>query len=461
MSLPEPRRRHLGGIRKDAILDSLAEHANVAQFASFAPTHGGPVQQYCRVLGLAPNHAFASDADAVERLLANSADGKVNVRSFSPESAQSRPFVYGLARVDEALDALRSLSAQGLHTIVNELIDVHDGGVSGVALGGLIEFTPDDTPRGVEKPGTAALPVTWAEHVLTAVYGFAPELNNDLSGRVEFSIHPRRCGWRGGHTLLWEHDPADQTRLTHEVAWPNNFSRMLGDKVYGLLVADAAGLRVPRTLVVNRRVAPFSFGQPTGSAETWLRTSPREQLPGKYTTLRGYADPFAFMASEDPDGTAIPSLISQSAVPAVYAGAALELADGSCCLEGRRGEGDLFMLGVQGPEVLPDEVEGAVTALFRQARSALGSVRLEWVFDGHKSWVVQLHRGASASSRDAIVPGEAADWIDFESSQGLEALRSLLARLPRDTGIRIRGAVGLTSHVSDLLRKASIPARFA
>lgn len=453
--------RNVAGVRKDAILDELAERANVAQFVSFAPGANGPLQQFSRLIGSPPNQALASAEEAIGLLLARSVDHQVNVRSYSPDSPQSKPFVYGLTNGVDALDALRSLSAQGLFTIVNETIDVHDGGVSGVTLGGLVEFTPDDTPRGVEKPGVAALPRPWADHILQAVYGFAPELGQAMTGRVEFSVHPRRCGWRGGHTLVWEQDVSDQTRPVHQVTWPHNFSRMLGDKVFGLLVADAAGLPVPRTLVVNRRLAPFSFGRATGSFETWLRTSPLEQVPGKYTTLKGHSDPFALMAAEDPLGVAIPSILSQAAVPSAYAGAALELADGTLVVEGGRGEGDTFMLGARAPEELPSVVRQAVAATLRQARAALGSVRFEWAFDGDRVWVLQLHRGATSSTRDAIVPGEPGRWETFDSSEGLEALRAFLSALPRDTGVCLKGAVGMTSHVSDLLRKAGIPARIA
>ena len=50
------------------------------------------------------------------------------------------------------------LAGEGYLTIVNETIDIHDGGISGVALAGIVEFAPDDTPRAVEQPGVAALP---------------------------------------------------------------------------------------------------------------------------------------------------------------------------------------------------------------------------------------------------------------------------------------------------------------
>lgn len=459
MSLPETDPHLFSGVRKDVTLDRIAQRANVAQFASFAPGAHEPNQQFCRIVDFSANHRFADAREALAALVSRSAERQVNIRSYTPDSPQSRTFLYGLTSLDEAVDALRSLSAKGLFTIVNETVDVHDGGVSGVALGDLVEFTPDDTPRGVEKTGLASLPKPWADKLLKTIYGFTPDLDAVLPGRVEFSIHPRPRGWRHDHTLIWEHDPEDMTRPMGQTTWPNNFSRMLGDKVYGLLVADAAGLPVPRTTVVNRRVAPFSFGRDTGSAETWLRTSPLEQVPGKYTTLKGWVDPFALMAIEDPQGRTIPSLISQAAISAVFAGAAIELADGRVVIEGKRGEGDAFMAGDHPPESLPKLVTEAVEHTMRRARNALGSVRFEWVFDGEKAWIVQLHRGAATSTQREIVQGDAKNWVVFESSQGLEALRDLLAQLPPNTGVQISGAVGLTSHVSDVLRRAGAPAR--
>jgi len=59
------------------------------------------------------------------------------------------------------------------------------------------------------------------------------------------------------------------------------------------------------------------------------------------------------------------------------------------------------------------------------------------------------------------VPGEAAKWVVFEASRGLEELRDVLAALPADIGVRIEGDIGLTSHFADLLRKTKRPARIS
>ena len=78
------------------------------------------------------------------------------MRSFTPENPKSREFIYGLKSVAEAALRCAPFGDEGLYTIVNETVDVSDGGVSGVIVGDLIEFAPGDTPRCVEKPGTVS-----------------------------------------------------------------------------------------------------------------------------------------------------------------------------------------------------------------------------------------------------------------------------------------------------------------
>ncbi len=448
-----------GGIpRKDASLDHLAELINVAQFVSFEPRASAPHQAFARVLGEIPNRQFTDVEEVTATLLARSADGSVNVRSFTPESPLSREFIYGLTSADEVVNAVKRLTSEGLHTIVNETVDIHDGGVSGVLLGNMIEFAPDDTPRAVEKSGIAALPRGWGSRLLATVYGFEPDLMVPEKTRLEFSLHPSPRGWRHTHTLGWEIAEHGGLDLPPVTQWPNRFSRMIGDKVFGLLVAHHIGLPVPRTTVINRRVAPFTFGQATGCAETWCRTAPFEQTPGKFTTTHGWSDPFQIMAEEDPNHNLISSIIGQAGVEPLYSGASIILQSGEIAVEGRHGAGDLFMLGTQQAEALPDAVRADVAAL-HLAAAELGPVRFEWVHDGTRAWVVQMHRGATMSAAGTLVPGKASQWIGFDVSQGLEALRALVTCIGPDDGIELLGEVGLTSHVADVIRKANVPAR--
>jgi hypothetical protein len=447
--------------RKDRSLDELARVGNVAQFVSFSPENGGPAQQFSRVAGYPANHIFATHFEAIESLLSASPDHTINLRSFTPDSPRSRDFHYGIARVAEAINLVDSLSSDGLFVIANETVDVSDGGVSGVVQGGVMEFAPDDTPRCVEKEGTASLSLAWGLEIIRRVYGFEPDIVDAGKGRLEFSVHPKPRGWKKTHTLMWEYEVSDSAPANANLAWPNRFSRHIGDKAFGLLIADVMGLPVPRTTVLSRRVAPFIFGTPTGSTEVWTRTCPVEQEPGHFTTTKGWVDPFKLLSIEDPDGRAIASVLSQSAVLAHFSGAAITDRKGQAVIEGTQGEGDRFMLGKRAPEILPADISADVERTYEKAVSAIGPVRFEWVHDGECVWIVQLHKGGTSSDASTLVPGEAAEWAIFKASQGLDELRHFLSRLPADVGVRIEGEVGLTSHFADLLRKTKRPARIS
>lgn len=446
-------------LRKDQSLDELARIGNVAQFVSYSPGGETPDQQFCRIAGYEPNHPFATVRDGLYSLVEHSPEGTINLRSFTPESPRSRDFHYGLGNVDEAESLLRKMSAEGLFVIANETVDVSDGGVSGVIQGGVAEFAPDDTPRCVEKEGTASMPSDLARSIIRMVFGFEPETVAADRGRLEFSIHPKPRGWRRSHTLMWEYEGTESAPAQPAMKWPNRFSQHIGDKTFGLLVAHAIGLPVPRTTCFSRRVAPFTFGQDTASREVWTRTCPREQEPGRYTTVKGWADPFKLLAIEDSQGTQIPAVLCQAAVPATHSGAAITDATGKLVIEGTAGEGDHFMLGRKMPERIPTSVMADVGALYDLAKASLGPVRFEWVHDGSRAWIVQLHKGATDSAASTIVPGDARRWEVFQVSRGLEALRGFLDGLPRDVGVSIEGEIGLTSHFADLLRKARRPAR--
>jgi hypothetical protein len=444
---------------KDAVLNELAGKGNVAQFVSFGP---GMDQRFAWIRAHEPHHRFPSAEAAIDALLRQSPDDTVNVRSYHPENAKSREFLYGLGSVAAAVDAVSSLAGRGLFTIVNETVDVHDGGVSGVVAGDAIEFAPDATPRCVEEPGTAALPRAEGLRLLETVYGVSPALDYPTNVRVEFSLHPVRRGFHHTHTLVWELEPVSYPPLPPEPAWPNHFSRLLGDKVYGLLVAHVFGATVPATTVISRRVAPFRFGADTGTGETWIRTCPMTQEPGRFTTAFGWQDPFALLAAEDPDDTRIASVLAQHAVHGSYSGAFAESDDepDGWLVEGVAGGGDEFMIGRRAPEAIPADVIGRVTEAAAQVRSRLGSIRGEWVFDGQRCWVVQLHRARAFASRTEVFPGEPAVFREFDVSQGLEALRELIeqARFAGD-GIALVGEVGVTSHFGDVLRQAEVPSR--
>ncbi|MGY1684427.1 hypothetical protein ACI8AK_02440 [Geodermatophilus sp. SYSU D00867] len=444
---------------KDDRLAALAERGNVARFVSFSPG-AAPVLRHARLSAGEP----PGDVEAAITVLLGESAGTVNVRSFRPDKDKGCPFHYGLASAAEAAALVRALAADGYFTIVNETVDVRDGGVSGVSLGGVVEFAPDDTPRAVEHPGTAALSHDLALRVLNTVYGFIPDVEHRPEERLEFSIHPQRVGYRRTHTLWWEVEDVAARELSVSPRWPNRFSRHIGDKAFGLLMADALGFPVPQTTVVGRRTAPFVFGTPTGTAEHWTRTCPTEQVPGRFTTVPYWTDPFALLQDEDPGGTSIASVLSQEAVDARWSGATIPSEDDTPDhVEGVPGTGDDFMLGEQAPEALPDEVVEDVRALAARAREELGPIRLEWAHDGRTVWVLQAHIATHFfRGRAVLSPGDANEWLDFHAGHGLDGLTDLIASAQsRGAGVLVHGTVGLTSHVGDLLRKAGVPGRLA
>jgi hypothetical protein len=442
---------------KDVILDRLGTESNIAQFVSFNPQLE---QRYSLIRGFERNHTFPSLKEAAKILLNAAPEKLVNVRSYTPEDPKSREFVSKLKSAEEVIANVSRLASQGLYTIINETIDEKDGGVSGVAVGDVIEFAPDDIPRAVEKPGTVALPRKLGLNFIKTVYGFDAALDYPPSMRVEFSVHPLRRGYRNNHTTVWELEDVGNTEFTTVPKWPNNFSRKIGDKAFGLLIAYLYGLPVPRTTVVPRAIAPFSFGNSTGTAEVWIRTCPKEPVPGFFTTHRGWIDPFKLLAEEDSEGVAITSVLAQEGVEALYSGALVSDENGNPIIEGIRGFGDDFMLGVSDTETLPDEIVNKVKEFYESVRANLGSVKMEWVFDGKQVWVVQLHCGATLTSNEFIYPGSPANYRNFETKDGIGALRQLIADVQKTgEGIILRGNVGVTSHFGDVLRKAQIPSK--
>lgn len=446
-------------VAKDERLVELAEQHNVAQFVSFSEG-SEPQVRHSRIRGRTIDAYCRDLRTPIEVLMATV--GSVNVRSFRLGKDKGNPFIYGMVKIDEVITSVRALASEGYFTIVNETIDTGDGGVSGVVLGDVMEFAPLDTPRGVEKPGAVSLPYNLGLEMLNTVYGFRPDVESGEGKRIEFSIHPIRVGYRHSHTLLWEVEHVAPVELEATVFWPNRFSKFIGDKAYGLLIAHLLGLAVPMTTVVSRSVAPFRFGRATCTAETWIRTCPTVQRPGHFRTSFGWEDPYALMAREDPDGSALASILAQEGVDPEYSGASLPGdVEGADYVEGVAGAGDQFMLGQRSPEALPHGVVDDVRQMAAQAARVLGPVRVEFVHDGRQAWIVQLHLATQQYRSGIISPGEPeAGWIDFNPGAGLERLNALIARAAvQRKGIRVVGPVGLTSHVGDLLRRSKIPAQ--
>lgn len=442
-------------IFKDDALSELADKANVAQFVSFDRNLN---QRHARIGGYPADYQFSTVHAAVDALLAAAPEHKVNIRSFQPEDPRGGEFVLLLGSADEVISHLQRLSAR-YFTIVNESIDVNDGGVSGVLQGGLCEFAPGDTPRCVEREEVAALPYETAIGLLQRVYGISPSLSYSRDFRVEFSIHPSPRGFRHNNTIIWELQRVPGYSIESSTRWPNAYSRFVGDKVYGLLMADVLGFSVPQTKVLARHVAPFCFGRATGSSQKWLRTAPAVKTPGKYSTIRGFVDPFELMQREDPDGLNVSSVLVQDEVEAEYSGAIISTASGEPIIEGVKGFGDELMLGRRPSESIPRTVESNLQEVYYKLYEAVGPLRAEWAHDGKHIWILQLQQEQSQSTGNIIHPGSPEYFWDFDSSEGLEKLRSLIPKAQKQqAGIRVIGNIGMTSHIADVLRDAEIPA---
>jgi hypothetical protein len=445
---------------KDAILDRLAAIANIAQFISFEPDISLK-QRFCRINGVEPNFQFTSVDSAIASLLSRSPEQMVNIRSFSLDKAKGEPLIYGLKTVNDVLTNLRKKASEGKITIVNETVDIKDGGISGVALGDILEFAPKDTPKCVDKPGVCSLPRTLGLALLETVYGFRPNLAFDPKFRVEFSIHPKKRGLRHEHTIVWELEKVGLQKLEAKINWPNRFSRMLGDKTFGLMIADRLGFPVPKTTVINRTVAPFQFGRQTQSEEIWLRTCPEMRVPGKYPTVYGWTDIFKLM--EETNGllngniSPVVAVLAQESIESVYSGSLIPTTQRNPLIEGVRGRGDSFMVGKVGPELLPKEVINVVRELYNEVKKLLGIVEIEWVYDGKKAWIVQIHKYSVVQEKTNF-DIEQENIYHFDVKKGLDELRNILADESKKLrGIVLIGDVGITSHFGDLLRKAHIP----
>jgi len=446
---------------KDAVLNRIAPDVNIAQFVSFAPDLK---QRFAWITGRPPNEIFHSLEEACAVLLNAAESHKLNIRSFKPGATKGNKLAENIGSVGEAVSVLRRRAANGFFTIANELVPLNDGGVSGVAAGGVIEFAPGDTPKCVDKPEVTSLPLSEGMRLLQIVYGFQPDVDSHESQRVEFSLHPIRRGFRREHTIIWELEPCQPVRTVQIGKWPNRFSKFLGDKAYGLLIGHLLGFSVPWTVLVGRGVAPFVFGEETGTKETWIRTCPRVPVAGKYPTLYGWQDPYALLDRCDPDGHFLASVLAQESVDFVWSGAA-QTTDHGPQVEGTKGRGDAFMLGIAAKTDVPGTVLHHVIELHRALAERLRSVKFEWVWDGRRVWLVQLHQRRKGLAEDVIYPGEPKehqvfDPRSFDPEEVLDRLRDLVAEVEgRNIGVIVTGNVGVTSHIGDILAEAKIPSR--
>lgn len=437
---------------------------NIAQYISIDPNG--------KIKHVQINNYIGHETDLkqlITDLIKSSRSGAVNIRSFSPNVMKGNKLVYNktIYDIEEIIQQVQQNCSEGKYSIVNENIDVNDGGVSGVVLGDIIEFSPKDTPKCVDKEEVCLLEKKLGYHVLKTVYGFHPELNFSDEYRVEFSIHPNREGVKKTHTVVWEYELFENTKHKFKITWPNKFSKFIGDKTFGLIIADYLGLNVPFTTVLAREVAPFTFGRKTGLFEKWIRTCPIVKESGKYYTGDQWVDPFKLMQSEEEKGTEeinIAAILSQDAVDAYYSGGAIISKDAkNDVIEGVQGNGELFMLGKNYKSDLPEHIKnelGIAMNILRSHNNLLGDVSIEWVYDNEKIWIVQLNQLKNNGSGNVIVSGVPSFYEKFNVQEGLEALRERIKVIEnKNIGIELIGNVGITSHFGDLLRQSNIPSK--
>jgi len=457
---------------KDEILNDLAWSGNVAQFVSFRPDKAKKCKQnFCRIYAFEPNHLFDSPKQAISHLIRNSPGKKINIRSYLPDNPKGHPLIYGITDAEMALSKVNELTSKGLYTIVNETIDIEDGGVSGVCMNDLIEFSPNDTPKCVDKPGVCRLPKSIGVEMLSKVYGFRPKISFEPNYRIEFSIHPKKVGFLREHTIIWELEHVENKKSSFSIHWPNNFSKFIGDKAFGLLLADSIDVPVPKTCVIPRNVAPFFFGQPVGTYENWIRTCPEIPEPGYYTTEFGWKDPFELIKEQDNINikTPIVSILSQEGLNTLWSGALLPGENQDMpFIQGVSGRGDKFMMVGAKKEKIPSNVKESVTHLYKNLFRTIGPVEIEWVFDGKKAWCVQVHRSDHVQLNENIIvaSNKSIEYHSFkvdskiDTKDQLDKLRKLIKSFKnKSMGISIIGDIGVTSHFGDILRKANIPSK--
>jgi len=453
---------------KDEKLKYIVENnwGNIAQFVSFSPDDiNNPHHSYIK-----NNTQHLTAKESIIKLINSAYSKKVNVRSFSllKMKGNALHFNKGIEDIEEILEIIKDNARNNKYSIVNENIDINDGGVSGVILNNIIEFSPNDTPKCVDKPGTCRLPKDIGFEIFNIVYGFKPDISFPSDYRVEFSIHPSRQGIYDEHTIIWEYENYKKNSNENKniaISWPNNFSRFLGDKVFGLLIAYVLDFKVPFTTVISRYVAPFSFGYNTALKEKWIRTCPIEKEPGKYYTGDKWIDPFRLMNTEEKRGDKkmnIASILSQSAVNSVYSGASIiGKTDKEDVIEGVVGKGDSFMVGTESSVNLPKHLYNKIKRInnkFRSFYDQIGEVTIEWAYDGTDVWIIQLNQLKESAKNNIIVSGNPTQYIEFNVIEGLETLRSLIKKIKNDNiGVALKGDVGITSHFGDLLRLSSIP----
>lgn len=119
------------------------------------------------------------------------------------------------------------------------------------------------------------------------------------------------------------------------------------------------------------------------------------------------------------------------------------------------------MLGDEVKSNLPQFVIDKVKDTANQIRTyhhLLGTVSIEWVYDGNKLWIVQMNPIKRYSNNKVIVDGNPNSYLNFNTADGLERLREVVNDIKgQNIGIRLIGDIGICSHFGDILRHSDVP----
>jgi len=140
-----------------------------------------------------------------------------------PDKPDGNPFLWGvrgLKRLKKFLVRYRNYSVRVFYIIVNEEVDINDGGFSGVLLGNVAEFATRDVPRCVEKPDCAVLPRLKMLDFARVIYGHRINIPYERRYRVEFSVHPGPVGYGKEYQIIWQ---IESTERGQEIPEPKLF----------------------------------------------------------------------------------------------------------------------------------------------------------------------------------------------------------------------------------------------
>lgn len=462
-------------LKDDVLQKKVKNGLNVAKFISFAPGENLSIRHCCINSYELSEEQKKLTPEQLVKLLFEEAEKLVSVRTFKIGQESGNPVFFDQNNLDIVLDIVNKHTKMGYYVIVNEGLHFINSEVSGVMFGSLIEFAPAQSPRCVEKKGaTCVLPVKLGLNILKRIYQILTLDKFNPHQRVEFSIYPYKCGVYSQNTIIWEvsefdeNDPNIPVEIP-KIIWPNPFSRVLGDKVFGLLVCNFMNYLVPKTIVLNKYFIPFTFGTSIkdNGIEYWCRSCPGERLPGQLPSVNKNFNVFDLMRQAEKlveKESYIPSLIVQEGVKSIYSGSVITTRDGEIVIEGVKGRGDEFMLGNKVSEFLPSDVIKLVEATSQSIidHSFISNeIEFEWVYDGKHLWIVQLSVGKNMVSRSIVVEGAVNEYLKFDPSKSASALTDLAEVIRKakeiNAGISIIGNVGRTSHIVHLLIKEQIP----